>query len=97
MILPSLRWPWITTPLCLLVALNLFGHYYLACTVSPGFVDDPPRVQGSGLLWAKPRKTARNTALTGVRWSEDLNVTKAEVTKCSKCGQMRPEVCPHIA
>ncbi|KAI0707044.1 zf-DHHC-domain-containing protein [Earliella scabrosa] len=90
---PSLPYPWLTTPICILIALNLFAHYYYVCTVTPGFVDEPPRHAGTGMLWAKKRKTAR--PLTGVRWSEDVPVTKAATTKCKRCGQMRPERSHH--
>ena len=30
--------------------------------------------------------------MVGVKWSDDVVVTKALVTKCRKCGVMRPEV-----
>ncbi|KZT53292.1 zf-DHHC-domain-containing protein [Calocera cornea HHB12733] len=48
----------ITVPFCLLVAANLFGHYYLACTVSPGFADDRAPLDTSGWWWA-PRRERR--------------------------------------
>ena len=53
---PSLPWPWLTTPLCALVALNLFAHYYFVCTVPPGFADDPapPPEPRTGTVWATP-------------------------------------------
>jgi hypothetical protein len=38
---PTLPYPWITTPICLLIVFNLYAHYYFVCTVSPGFVEDP--------------------------------------------------------
>ena len=84
-------------PLCALVALNLFAHYFWVCTVPPGFADDPPRAPGAaqGALWASPRRAASRRALTGgVRWSEteSVHVTRAGVTPCRRCGQMRPEV-----
>lgn len=90
---PTLPWPWLTTPLCLLVVVNLFAHYYLVCTVSPGFVDDSPNSQDSarGWVWAKKRDGSRRQ-LTGVQWSEELNMTKATTSKCKRCGVMRPEV-----
>ncbi|EKM58574.1 uncharacterized protein PHACADRAFT_89055 [Phanerochaete carnosa HHB-10118-sp] len=94
-ILPSLRWPWLTAPLCLLVVLNLFTHYYYVCTVLPGFVTDPPPHHGSGWLWAQPRTPMRGRQMTGVRWSEELNLTKASITRCKRCGEMRPERAHH--
>ena len=100
MIQPSLRWPLITLPIDVLIAVNLLGHYYLACTVSPGFVGAPPTVEGSGLTWARRRHGVdRDDATTavhhGVRWTEyeSLNITPAEITRCRKCGVQRPEVC----
>ncbi|EIW57164.1 zf-DHHC-domain-containing protein [Trametes versicolor FP-101664 SS1] len=93
---PSLAWPWVTTPVCLLIALNLFAHYYYVCTISPGFVNEPPRAAGTGLLWARRRREAAGgPPLTGVRWSEDMHVTRAETSKCRKCGEMRPERSHH--
>ncbi|KAI0783899.1 DHHC palmitoyltransferase-domain-containing protein [Irpex lacteus] len=93
---PTLPWPWLTTPLCLLVVVNLFAHYYLVCTVSPGFVDDSPSSRGSarGWIWAKKRDGSRRQ-LTGVQWSEELNMTKATTSKCKRCGVMRPERAHH--
>ncbi|KAI0760968.1 zf-DHHC-domain-containing protein [Trametes elegans] len=92
---PSLPWPWLTTPACILIALNLFAHYYYVCTISPGFVSDPPRASGTGWSWARKRDASRGRQLTGVRWSEDLRVTRAAVSKCRKCGEMRPERSHH--
>ncbi|RPD72440.1 hypothetical protein L226DRAFT_467107 [Lentinus tigrinus ALCF2SS1-7] len=95
---PSLPLPWLTTPVCIVIALNLFGHYYYVCTVRPGFVDDDPHAHdpGTGLLWARRRGEAGagTRSRTGVRWSEDegARVTRAAVSKCKRCGEMRPEV-----
>lgn len=87
---PSLPVPWLTTPICALAALNLFMHYYYVCTVTPGFVTDPPRQQGSGILWASRRLVDMH--LTGVRWSDDVRITEAAKTRCQRCREMRPEV-----
>ncbi|KAJ7472609.1 zf-DHHC-domain-containing protein, partial [Mycena latifolia] len=91
-IMPSLRWPCSRAQLCVLIAANLWGHYYYVVTVSPGFADEPPRVPGTGLLWAvkKPSGTG-----TGARWTEELVVTRAAVTKCRRCGQQKPERTHH--
>lgn len=91
-VLPSLRWPWLSWPLCILIATNMFMHYYYVCTVPPGFVGSSPATRRHSFLWAKRRQTAKNRALTGVRWSEDVTLTKALLTKCKRCGEMRPEV-----
>ncbi|GLB40770.1 putative DHHC palmitoyltransferase family protein [Lyophyllum shimeji] len=69
-IAPSLPYPLITLPLCLLIALNLFTHYFYVCTVRPGFVDEPPAEPGRSILWARRSRLAKGRALTGgVRWS----------------------------
>jgi hypothetical protein len=89
-IAPELSFPIITIPICLLIALNLLMHYFYACSVPPGFVEDRTRQLGSGVFWAR-KKGERLT--DDVEWSSQVNITKAEVTQCSKCGQTRPEVC----
>lgn len=93
---PTLSIPWLTTPICALIAFNLLMHYYYVCTVHPGYVDDPIRESGHGIMWAKKRGLKRNKALTGVRWSheEGIRITKALTTKCRKCGQIKPEASP---
>jgi palmitoyltransferase len=101
---PTLSYPFLSLPICVLIAINLFGHYYYVITVPPGFIDDGPREPGSShtansWLWAK--KTSANgkgrhqRVLTGgVRWSaRGVKITPAAQTKCNKCGRMRPEVC----
>ncbi|KAF8831607.1 hypothetical protein HHX47_DHR1000451 [Lentinula edodes] len=91
-VMPSLAYPWLGGPICLLIAFNLLVHYYLVVTTNPGFVEDLPRGAGKGFLWATPRNMSKERPLTeGVRWSTELNVTKAELTKCRKCGQQKPE------
>ncbi|EPQ52473.1 zf-DHHC-domain-containing protein [Gloeophyllum trabeum ATCC 11539] len=92
---PSLRWPWLTTPICVLIVFNMLMHYYWVCTVSPGFIDDPPRQGGSDWLWARRRPTTKGGPLTGVRWSDDVRITKAMISKCRKCGLPRPERAHH--
>lgn len=104
-IAPTLSYPFLTLPICVLIAINLFGHYYYVITVPPGFIDDGPREPGANhttaasWLWAK--KTSANgkgrhqRVLTGgVRWSaRGVKITPAALTKCNKCARMRPEVC----
>ncbi|KAF9457954.1 DHHC palmitoyltransferase-domain-containing protein [Collybia nuda] len=103
---PTLACKPLTLPLCVLIAANLHAHYYYVCTVPPGFVEDPPREGGGGLLWARKRGNGngggRGRVLTGgrgggggVRWSEEVRVTRAEVTRCGKCGQAKPERTHH--
>lgn len=87
--MPSLSLPLITLPICLTIAFNLIMHYWHVCTVKPGFVDEPPAEPGTNILWAA--KSGHNRG-RGVRWSQSVNITRAEVTQCSKCGQEKPEV-----
>ncbi|KAJ3931040.1 MAG: DHHC palmitoyltransferase-domain-containing protein [Lentinula lateritia] len=95
-VMPSLAYPWLGGPICLLIAFNLLVHYYLVVTTNPGFVEDLPQVAGKGFLWATPRNMSKERPLMeGVRWSTELNVTKAELTKCRKCGQQKPERSHH--
>lgn len=93
-VLPSLPWPILTVPPCLLIITNLYAHYYYACTVSPGFVDEPPiQLDGhNSLLWAKRRTGDERHG--GVSWSDELglNMTPASIAMCRKCNRTRPEV-----
>ncbi|KDQ24316.1 hypothetical protein PLEOSDRAFT_1046443 [Pleurotus ostreatus PC15] len=94
-VLPGLQWPLISWPLCIIIALNLHMHYFYVCTVPPGFVEDPPRSVPESFLWAK--KPQKKRALTsGVSWSagDSVKITKAEASKCRKCGT-RPERTHH--
>ncbi|KAH9907095.1 DHHC palmitoyltransferase-domain-containing protein [Epithele typhae] len=79
-IAPDLPLPLLSIPLCALIALNLFAHYYFVCTVPPGFVDDSPRQQSGSPKWLAVRR-----AVMGVRWSDDVNVTRATTTRCKRC------------
>ncbi|KAJ7153812.1 DHHC palmitoyltransferase-domain-containing protein [Mycena filopes] len=96
-IMPSLMWPVISGPICVLIASNLWMHYYYVVTVPPGFVDEPPREapQKGSLLWAEKRAPRRGEMTAGVRWTEELVITRAAVTKCRKCGQQKPERTHH--
>ena len=94
---PTLRWQLLSLPINLLIVINVFGQYYLACTVKPGFIDEPAMVEGDGWMWAKRRRDSTRYAggdSSGVRWSEDLNLnmTRANVTRCKKCKLLRPDV-----
>lgn len=80
---PSLALPWLSTPFCLLIAVNLFAHYYYVCTIPPGFIDGPPRYPGTGFLWASPSSRQRLPS---------LEIVSASVSRCKRCGIMRPEV-----
>lgn len=84
---PTLPFPWLTTPACTLVALNMFMHYYYVCTISPGLVGDPLVLPGSGLLWALP--SHRQSSFSSAE------MVKARMTRCKKCGEMRPERAHH--
>jgi hypothetical protein len=91
-ILPTLPWPWLSTLPCFLIIINLFTHYYFACTVSPGFAGEPPQRLGRSLIWAKKRRAYSISRTSGVHWSSHLNITPASTTTCPKCGETKPEV-----
>ena len=68
----SLSFPIISIPTCLLITLNLYMHYFYAITVSPGFLDDPPRDPPNSIFWArnlKDKGKQRMMTISGVRWS----------------------------
>ncbi|KAH9830290.1 DHHC palmitoyltransferase-domain-containing protein, partial [Rhodofomes roseus] len=94
---PTLPLPWLTTPICILIAFNLFMHYFWVCLVPPGYVSllDSPRGRGSGWLWAKPKTRGVPLSAEGMRWSEEVIITKANVTRCKKCKILRPEERAH--
>jgi palmitoyltransferase len=93
-ILPTIPWPWLSVLPCFLIIINLFGHYYFACTVSPGFAGDPPQRVGRSFIWAKRRRYSISRA-NGVHWSSHLNITPASTTTCPKCGETKPERTHH--
>jgi palmitoyltransferase len=80
-----------------LITLNLWMHYFYVITVPPSFVDDLPVTDAaksnvqSSIFWAS-KKAPRQGELAGVRWSNELVITQAGMTKCQKCGQQWPEV-----
>ena len=104
-IAPSLSYPCISLPICVLINLNICMHYYYAATVSPGFVDDPPHdsANSSFLRAPKPnsdtvtnlnKKKMSTTPIDRTIQSEFLGVkiTPASTTNCLKCEKPRPEV-----
>src|SRR6266850_91427 len=91
-ILPTIPWPWLSVPPCILIIINLFAHYYFSCTVSPGFAGDPPQRVGHSFIWAKKRRAHGRTLSNGVYWSSHLNITPASSTKCPKCSETKTEV-----
>ena len=94
-IAPGLPYPFITIPICLLITLNLYMHYFYAVTISPGFLDDPPRDSGNNLLWVqKPNlDKEKKTMARGASWSENgVKITPASMGQCQKCNKLRPEV-----
>lgn len=93
-IAPSLSFPIVTIPACILIAVNLVMHYFYVCTIRPGFLDEPPREAGTSFLWAQKR--TKKGALTGVRWSSGgIRITQATSTRCSRCNKIRPERAHH--
>jgi palmitoyltransferase len=92
--MPTLSYPILSLPICLLIAFNLGMHYYHVCTVSPGFTDQPSATPGHGFMWAKPKN---ERALTTGSYPEQtsVRVTLAKLSQCRKCMQMRPERSHH--
>ncbi|KAI6017944.1 zf-DHHC-domain-containing protein [Pisolithus microcarpus] len=83
---PTLPFPWLTTPFCVLIALNMVGHYYHVCIVPPGFVGDTGSpVRGGGFLWVAPPP----------RGGSRLNIVHARISRCQKCHDTRPERAHH--
>lgn len=95
-IAPSLSYPIISIPICLLITLNLCMHYLYVITVSPGFLDDPPHDSGNNFLWVGNWDKGKKTMMPRIRgtsWSEKgVKITPASKTKCQKCKKFRPEV-----
>ncbi|KAJ7756023.1 hypothetical protein B0H14DRAFT_3599744 [Mycena olivaceomarginata] len=79
--MPGFMWPRISGPICVLIALNLWMHYFYVITVPPGFANDPPVADPakssaeSSLFWA-PKKATRRGELAGVRWSNELVIRR---------------------
>ncbi|KAF9479632.1 zf-DHHC-domain-containing protein [Pholiota conissans] len=96
-IAPNLSYPYISIPICILIALNLFMHYFYVVTVKPGFIGEPPVEPGTSFLWAQKPGKGKQKALTGgVRWtSKGVRITPAGYTKCVKCASTRPERAHH--
>ncbi|KAH6913511.1 DHHC palmitoyltransferase-domain-containing protein [Coprinopsis sp. MPI-PUGE-AT-0042] len=92
-IAPSLSYPIISIPFCLLVAANLHMHYFYVCTVAPGFIDDPSPQPGHSWAWAK-KKTKPRMLTGGVKWSS-TRITPATMSRCSRCNKERPERAHH--
>ncbi|KAF7296177.1 Palmitoyltransferase [Mycena chlorophos] len=93
----SLPYRLLTTPLCILIALNMHGHYFLVTRIRPGFVDAAGpglvtpakgRIEDSAWLWAPRRRTARG-------WELELEMTRGATVKCRRCAIMRPERAHH--
>ncbi|EJD37742.1 zf-DHHC-domain-containing protein [Auricularia subglabra TFB-10046 SS5] len=95
---PTLPFRLLLTPLCVLIAGNMFAHYYYACTVPPGFTQGPvaPGARGTaegdrmpeprGWNWAPMRRDRRE-------W--EMQMTPARVTLCRRCGGRKPERAHH--
>jgi palmitoyltransferase len=90
---PTLPYPIINVPICMLIASNLLAHYYYVCTIHPGRPEDGLGTgEGHGWNWAPKRGDK------GVKWSPVALTTDTSVEdehtipKCSKCQSLKPEV-----
>ncbi|KAF5344497.1 hypothetical protein D9758_014157 [Tetrapyrgos nigripes] len=81
-IYPTLSYKLLTGPLCILIAFNLFTHYYLVCTTPPGFVDaepmEPATTFPQSWTWARPRK-AKYRAANGYRPLETVDAEEGSL------------------
>ncbi|PFH48310.1 hypothetical protein AMATHDRAFT_65799 [Amanita thiersii Skay4041] len=87
---PSLPFPLLSVPICVLIATNMYSHYYWVCTTPPGFITDDqrdsPRLVRQRRWYCAKRKEGER---------RDSNVTPATVVKCRKCGGDKPERTHH--
>ncbi|THU96387.1 hypothetical protein K435DRAFT_892742, partial [Dendrothele bispora CBS 962.96] len=79
-IYPTLPFELLTVPICIFVALNMFTHHYSVFTIPHG---------------CGRSTTVQNKMVSGDERTGRLNITRAEITMCRKCGQMRPERAHH--
>ena len=56
-VLPTLAAPVLTTPLCMLLVVNMLGNYYWACFMPPGMVGDEVARRRPWLYAAKKAST----------------------------------------
>ncbi|KAF8332380.1 zf-DHHC-domain-containing protein [Cantharellus anzutake] len=94
LIAPTLSAPLLSVPCCLLLAMNLVLHYYWACTVSPGLLEDHrySRIQSSdSSSWAS--RLRRSDPCIPVHLWETM--TPAPTIQCRRCPKIRPERAHH--
>lgn len=92
-IAPTLPYPLINIPICMLIASNLLAHYYYVCTIHPGRPDDGLGTgEGQGWNWA-PKRGGK-----GVKWSPVTLEAESSIRdgqslpRCTKCHGAKPEV-----
>ena len=95
-IAPTLSYPIISIPICLLITLNLYMHYYYAMTIPPGFLDGPPPEPVNSFLWARKVNDDKGRQAMSPRgstwWDRGVRITPGCPTECPKCDKFRPEV-----
>ncbi|KAL7423685.1 hypothetical protein Q5752_001267 [Cryptotrichosporon argae] len=100
--------PWLTLPLLpvyALVPLNMYGHYYLVTTVSPGFPSprtardtaaplgpSSERWGAPGPAWARPERWGFAARRRLTDWGEPRRVRR-----CRKCEGPKPERSHHCS
>ncbi|EJU06410.1 zf-DHHC-domain-containing protein [Dacryopinax primogenitus] len=95
-IAPRLPFIILTLPICILIAANLFGHYYLACTVSPGYADSRTApVPGWGWAPKRSKPLRLGKGWGNGRLGDRLLRSRSRERRCKKCGGMRPERAHH--
>ncbi|KAF8609514.1 zf-DHHC-domain-containing protein [Ceratobasidium sp. AG-I] len=95
-IAPTLPYPLISIPICMLIASNLLAHYYYVCTIHPGRPDDGLGTgEGQGWNWASKRGGK------GVKWSPVALEAESSIRdgrslpRCTKCQGLKPERTHH--
>jgi palmitoyltransferase len=96
-IAPTLRWRFITTPICAVIALNTVANYYWAITVPPGFADQDIRLSGHRRStpighWERWTTAPMHTPPRGSEFMRSHELEPGKVGKCQKCGSIKPEV-----
>lgn len=97
-IAPTLPWPLVTIPLCMLIASNLLAHYYYVCVIHPGKPGDGLGTgEGQGWNWA-PKRGGKGVKWSPVKLSGLAGSSIGEeqdLPRCNKCQGLKPERTHH--
>ncbi|KIY50472.1 hypothetical protein FISHEDRAFT_64693 [Fistulina hepatica ATCC 64428] len=85
-IAPTMRYPLLSIPACLILIINMVGHYFWVVMIPPGFVD----VQFEHKYkWFYARRKDSSRVV------RHFQLTPAARNTCRKCGRSRPEKRAH--